>query len=129
MLVLLYVCCSISILVLLYVCCSISILVLLYVCCSDELIHTSITVFATGIEYTLARMPIGSTDFSTHAYSYDDIEGDLKLNHFTLASEDILYKVSMSAPIYRKPSVYLQINAGMYTRSHSTLLKVDVLPY
>lgn len=46
-----------------------------------------------GSEYTLARVPIGGTDFSTHGYSYIDEEGDT-LEGFALKSEDYDYKVS-----------------------------------
>lgn len=49
-----------------------------------------------GIEYTLCRIPIGETDFSTHAYSLDDNNtGDFKMEHFALAKEDHDYKVSI----------------------------------
>jgi len=47
-----------------------------------------------GLEYTLARVPIASTDFSTHEYSYDDVADDLSLAHFQLAPEDVNHKVS-----------------------------------
>jgi glucosylceramidase len=46
-----------------------------------------------GIEYSLCRVPMGGTDFSTRAYSYDDGEEDKELNNFRLAREDYLYKV------------------------------------
>ena len=50
-------------------------------------------IFIIGIEYTLGRVPIGSTDFSTRAYSYDDVPEDLNLHWFSLAREDKMYKV------------------------------------
>ncbi|KAH3697023.1 lysosomal acid glucosylceramidase-like [Dreissena polymorpha] len=46
-----------------------------------------------GIEYNLGRIPMASCDFSTHIYSYDDVDGDLKLENFKLADEDIKYKI------------------------------------
>lgn len=46
-----------------------------------------------GIEYTLGRVPIASTDFSTHEYSYDEIPDDFDMRHFALVSEDLHYKV------------------------------------
>lgn len=46
-----------------------------------------------GIEYNLCRVPIGGTDFSTRAYSYDDGMTDPLLDNFALANEDLLYKV------------------------------------
>ncbi|KIH64807.1 hypothetical protein ANCDUO_04877 [Ancylostoma duodenale] len=45
-----------------------------------------------GAEYTLGRLPMGSTDFSVREYSYDDVDGDFDLEQFSLADEDIKYK-------------------------------------
>lgn len=39
----------------------------------------------TGIEYTLGRVPIGSTDFSESVYSYNPSEGDLEMTNFSIA--------------------------------------------
>ncbi|CAG7636224.1 unnamed protein product, partial [Allacma fusca] len=33
---------------------------------------------------------MGSCDFSSRLYSYDDVEGDVSLDHFALVEEDIL---------------------------------------
>ena len=49
---------------------------------------------ADGISYNLGRVPVAGSDFSTRPYSYDDNEGDVDLEKFSLASEDILYKVT-----------------------------------
>ncbi|KAJ1364540.1 hypothetical protein KIN20_024663 [Parelaphostrongylus tenuis] len=46
-----------------------------------------------GIQYSLARVPIASTDFSTREYSYADEVGDLKMESFSLAEEDYKYKI------------------------------------
>ena len=48
-----------------------------------------------GIEYSLCRVPIGGTDFSTHGYTYDDGDEDLDLKNFALVEEDYQYKVIM----------------------------------
>lgn len=45
-----------------------------------------------GIQYSFARVPIASTDFSTRGYSYCD-EEDESLDKFSLQNEDLLYKV------------------------------------
>ncbi|KAB7498108.1 hypothetical protein Anas_03319, partial [Armadillidium nasatum] len=45
-----------------------------------------------GSRYNLVRVPIAGTDFSTHPYSYDDIEGDVDLVYFDLSEEDYNYK-------------------------------------
>ncbi|XP_067666262.1 lysosomal acid glucosylceramidase-like isoform X2 [Haliotis asinina] len=52
----------------------------------------------TGIEYTTGRIPMASCDFSTHTYSYDDHPNDFNLTHFSLAPEDLKYKI----PIVQK---------------------------
>lgn len=54
-----------------------------------------------GLEYSLCRIPIGGTDFSTHGYSYDDNndEPDPTLSNFALAQEDYDLKVYESLPI------------------------------
>jgi glucosylceramidase len=46
-----------------------------------------------GIEYSMCRVPVGGTDFSTHGYSYDDGDVDEDLVNFALADEDHQYKV------------------------------------
>ncbi|XP_044265543.1 lysosomal acid glucosylceramidase-like [Tribolium madens] len=46
-----------------------------------------------GIEYSLCRIPIGGTDYSTRAYTYDDGEEDPDLNNFALTEEDFKYKI------------------------------------
>ncbi|EFA05963.2 lysosomal acid glucosylceramidase [Tribolium castaneum] len=46
-----------------------------------------------GLEYSLCRVPIGGTDFSVRAYSYDDGKEDKDLTNFKLAEEDHKYKI------------------------------------
>ncbi|ETI51717.1 hypothetical protein L915_04861 [Phytophthora nicotianae] len=38
----------------------------------------------TGLQYTLGRVPIGSTDFSTSIYSYNDVVDDFEMEHFSI---------------------------------------------
>lgn len=48
----------------------------------------------TGLEYSMARLPIGGTDFSTRKYTYDDDnDQDFELKGFSLQPEDFKYKV------------------------------------
>ncbi|KAF7392932.1 hypothetical protein HZH66_008765 [Vespula vulgaris] len=47
----------------------------------------------TGSKYNLGRVPIGGSDFSTRAYTYDETENDDNLEHFELTEEDIDYKI------------------------------------
>lgn len=48
-----------------------------------------------GIEYNIGRIPIASCDFSTREYSYDDFPGDFGLSNFSLAKEDLEYKIPL----------------------------------
>ncbi|MCU1445432.1 glycoside hydrolase family 30 beta sandwich domain-containing protein [Cryobacterium sp.] len=46
-------------------------------------------MFAPGIggNFTLGRMPIGANDFSRDWYSYDEVDGDFALEHFSVAND------------------------------------------
>ncbi|RZC35141.1 Glyco hydro 30 domain containing protein, partial [Asbolus verrucosus] len=46
-----------------------------------------------GLEYNLCRVPMGASDYSTHAYTYDDGETDEELTNFRLAPEDFQFKI------------------------------------
>ena len=47
-----------------------------------------------GIEYSVVRIPIAGSDYSTRTYSYNDYDNDFELKHFALAKEDIDFKVN-----------------------------------
>lgn len=40
-----------------------------------------------GANFTLCRMPIGANDFSRDWYSYNEVEGDFAMEHFTIAND------------------------------------------
>ncbi|MGY4856430.1 glycoside hydrolase family 30 protein [Cryobacterium sp. AP23] len=46
-------------------------------------------MFAPGVgaNFTLGRMPIGANDFSRDWYSYDEVDGDFALEHFSIAND------------------------------------------
>lgn len=46
-----------------------------------------------GINYSMLRLPMGGTDFSTRPYSYAMTPNDTSLEHFELQMEDIFFKV------------------------------------
>ncbi|XP_068084145.1 lysosomal acid glucosylceramidase-like [Anabrus simplex] len=46
-----------------------------------------------GARYSLLRVPMAGTDFSTRFYTYDDLANDTKLTYFSLAEEDHQYKI------------------------------------
>ncbi|KAG7379404.1 hypothetical protein PHYPSEUDO_008666 [Phytophthora pseudosyringae] len=51
----------------------------------------------TGLEYNLGRVPIGSTDFSTSSYTYNDKVDDFKMANFSIACDKAprSYKLDM----------------------------------
>uniref|UniRef100_UPI00358E0EDC lysosomal acid glucosylceramidase isoform X2 n=1 Tax=Myxine glutinosa TaxID=7769 RepID=UPI00358E0EDC len=68
-----------------------------------------------GIEYNIIRVPIASSDFSTRAYTYDDVPGDLQLKHFSLAMEDVKYKIPVLQEIANMASRPLSLFASPWT--------------
>lgn len=54
---------------------------------------------ANGLDYSIGRVPIGGTDMSMRAYSYDDlprgIHQDFELKYFELQPEDLEYKIPL----------------------------------
>ena len=38
----------------------------------------------SGLKYNMARLPIGSCDFSLENYNYDSVDGDVNLTHFSI---------------------------------------------
>lgn len=46
-----------------------------------------------GSRYTFGRVPIASSDFSTHAYSYVEKDGDFNFTTFALTEEDYKMKI------------------------------------
>ncbi|XP_041373203.1 LOW QUALITY PROTEIN: lysosomal acid glucosylceramidase-like [Gigantopelta aegis] len=63
-----------------------------------------------GIEYTVGRIPMASCDFSTHPYSYDDTPMDFNLTHFSLAPEDLKYKI----PIIQRAKALSQRSISIF---------------
>lgn len=46
-----------------------------------------------GIEFNMARVPIGGADFSPNFYTLDEFVDDMELKHFALHEEDLNHKV------------------------------------
>ena len=40
-----------------------------------------------GANFTICRMPVGANDFSRDWYSYDEVDGDFTMEHFTIAND------------------------------------------
>ncbi|CAJ0948067.1 unnamed protein product, partial [Mesorhabditis belari] len=58
---------------------------------SDQLINQYYG--KAGIGYRLTRTVVASADFSTHVYSYNDVDQDFDMKNFNLTQEDYLYKI------------------------------------
>ncbi|CAG2066054.1 unnamed protein product, partial [Timema podura] len=46
-----------------------------------------------GQEFTFIRTPMAASDFSVRHYVYDDVEGDVTLQNFSLVAEDLKFKI------------------------------------
>ncbi|KAI4467344.1 glucosylceramidase [Holotrichia oblita] len=69
-----------------------------------------------GIEYSLCRVPIGGTDFSTRSYSYLDTRNpDLELANFALQDEDYNYKIPYILQALELTENKLQFFASAWT--------------
>ncbi|XP_049820602.1 putative glucosylceramidase 4 [Aethina tumida] len=69
-----------------------------------------------GISYSIARVPIGGTDFSTRPYTYDsDHDGDVDLEHFALQEEDILFKIPYIQKALQLTKNNLKLFASVWT--------------
>ncbi|XP_026489083.2 lysosomal acid glucosylceramidase-like [Vanessa tameamea] len=81
---------------------------------------------ANGLEYNMLRVPIGGCDFSTHAYAYNELpENDTQLSNYTLAPEDILYKIPMIKSIMQVATAPVHIVATtwsppLWMKTHQT---------
>lgn len=72
---------------------------------------------ANGLEYTLGRVPVGGTDFSIREYTYDDLKDgktDMKLSHFSLAKEDLQYKIPLIQRAIRTSSTPVKFFASAW---------------
>jgi len=55
-----------------------------------------------GANFTLGRMPIGANDFSRDWYSYDEVDGDFALDHFSIDNDlDTLVPFIQAAQRYQ----------------------------
>ncbi|CAL8109725.1 unnamed protein product [Orchesella dallaii] len=62
-----------------------------------------------GLNYSIARVPMAGTDFSTRTYSYNDVENDTSLSSFSLEPEDLQVKIP-----YVQMAKLLQPNLRLY---------------
>lgn len=60
-----------------------------------------------GANLSLCRMPVGANDFSRDWYSYDEVDGDLALEHFTIENDLDTLVPFIRAAQQRQPSLRL----------------------
>ena len=58
-----------------------------------------------GCAFTLARLPIGASDFATNGYSLDDTPGDLALTNFSIARDEHLLIPYVKAAMAVRPTL------------------------
>jgi len=62
---------------------------------------------AEGANMSIARLSIGASDYSAELYSYDDVENDVSLEHFSI-ERDMRYIVPMIQEILKiRPDLYI----------------------
>ncbi|XP_023311387.1 putative glucosylceramidase 3 isoform X3 [Anoplophora glabripennis] len=85
---------------------------------------------SSGIAYSLCRVPIGGTDFSTRGYSYDDVEGDDTLEHFALQDDDFDFKnkwVGENLGPTIRNSAFSDLKIMLHDDSRNTLSNLSLL--
>ncbi|GMF66260.1 unnamed protein product [Phytophthora lilii] len=67
-----------------------------------------------GIQYTLGRVSIGSNDFSTSIYSYNDVEGDLAMENFSIDVDKLpnSHKIELIHRVLNMTSRDIKLFAG-----------------
>lgn len=62
---------------------------------------------AEGLNLSVARISVGSSDYSAELYSYDDVDGDVELKHFSI-DRDKEYIIPMIKEILKvRPDLYI----------------------
>ena len=55
---------------------------------AKDALVTSLFDPVKGAGFSMCRLPVGSSDFATNAYSYAEVPGDLTMEHFSLARDE-----------------------------------------
>lgn len=60
-----------------------------------------------GTGFSVCRMPLGANDFSTDWYSYDEVDGDLELEHFSIDHDRAALVPYITEALRRRPDLKL----------------------
>jgi glucosylceramidase len=82
----------------------------------------------SGIEYSLARVPMASCDFSLGVYSYDDVENDYNLENFSIDVDRTDYTGQKLSFIQRVLDMSQRASEDPLA-SHATPLKLFASPW
>ncbi len=85
-----------------------------------------------GANFTMNRMPLGSNDFSLDYYSYDDVDGDFDLEHFSIAHDEATLLPFIRAAKAQYPALRIWASpwcppAWMKTNKHYACTSTEVL--
>ena len=66
-------------------------------------------IFASGVGANLSvcRMPVGANDFAVDWYSYDEIDGDYVLEHFSIEHDETTLVPYIRAALAHRPDLRL----------------------
>jgi len=85
-----------------------------------------------GANFTMNRMPLGSNDFSLDYYSYDDVDGDLALEHFSVEHDEATLLPFIRAAKAQNPDLRIWASpwcppAWMKTNKHYACVSTEML--
>ena len=60
-----------------------------------------------GTNLSVCRMPVGANDFATDWYSYDEVDGDYALEHFSIEHDDATLVPYIKAALAHRPDLRL----------------------
>lgn len=115
--------------------------------CFNELGWTSLSVLSqsdrdsifrelyapgVGANFTMNRMPLGSNDFSLDYYSYDDMDGDFDLAHFSIEHDESTLLPFIRAAKAQNPDLRIWASpwcppAWMKTNKHYACVSTEML--
>lgn len=60
-----------------------------------------------GLGLSVGRLSVGASDYSAEVYSYDDVEGDVELKHFSVERDEAYVIPMIKEILSKKPDLYL----------------------
>lgn len=73
---------------------------------AKDALVTSLFDPVKGAGFSMCRLPVGSSDFATNAYSYAEVPGDLTMEHFSLARDEKSIIPVAQAALQKNPDLH-----------------------